>query len=153
MCSNHELAQSIVGVVNQHYPDVFELFLSQLAKRHPEAARDLARAHRHAGTSASAHTPDGQLSQLGQQPANTGVAHHELDAADEDDEKGLFERKLKLVAEIPPLELADLLADDELAGEPEPHDDDGPALRAYLNTSINLLESQFILARLCDNSH
>lgn len=42
MSSNYELSHSIARVVHERYPDVFKLFLGQLAKRDKEASREFA---------------------------------------------------------------------------------------------------------------
>lgn len=227
MCSNYELSRSIAGVVHEHHPDVFNLFLTQLAKRDKQAAdefRALQRPVEGAGaaeTGASGrggvrnalppHCRQSQRPSVGpldededrgglwasKRPAfagslagsdtaqglpdfssssengdfgcggggggETGREEEEEDE-EEEEEHELFERKLKLLSEIPTIDLIELLDGD---GEPARAANGGceqPSVAsaatleretngAYLEASINLLESQFLLARLRENSH
>lgn len=75
----------------------------------------------------------------------------EKDIEDSDTDEGeIFEQKLRLVADIPTGQLIELLNQTN----EEPKDElDRRNEHSLLEASINLLESQFILARLRENSH
>lgn len=261
MCSNYELSHPIASLVNEYYPDVFNLFLIQLTKRDKFAAREFAEIQTNSNvigsnnnncsiksngsgknrlyhnfqdvsnsrssgdllvTSRSASsasfrpisaTNDNHLSVLNEDDetqhswsnGSTSRTRNQIDEKsyqfsgyseerdngsqdydyyknehdnndnendDNDDDEGeLFERKLKLISEIPTLDLIDLLSSQTTtttsasttntatAGTNTTHQVVGnskaekQATKAYLEASINLLESQFILARLRENSY
>jgi hypothetical protein len=167
MCSNHEIiGRSMAKLVNKHHPQVFKLFLNQLQKRGELLAmREFERlmlADNELGPPAPV-----AAEQLAETKIGLFGRHNTPDAskADEDDEE-LFEQRLRLLAEISPVELAEFFCR-ELEGdrsgtskELDEHNSNGDASRqpsrqaiqAYLKASINLVESKFILGRLCENS-
>ena len=144
MCSNFEaISNSMAITVQENFPEVYGLFLTQLARRNQAAGCRFSQLNRPSGDGAMANPSSG---------VESGVGREKDDSeASEDDEEQL-EKRLRLVADIPALELADLLSSTlDSAGSPSADDEDREAIRAYLKASINLLESRFILARLCEN--
>lgn len=246
MCSNYELSHSIGSLVNEYYPDVFNLFLIQLTKRDKFAAREFGEIQTNSNVVSNSNNNGGiksnnncknllyhnlqdvsnlrsssdllataatsfrpilatnntQLSVLNEDDetqhswsdGSTSRSRNQIDGnsnrfsgyfkghnggqdhdhnyepdnndngSDGDDESELFESKLKLISEIPTLELVDLLSSPiaittttdnyntihQVAGNSKEKEQ---ANKAYLEASINLLESQFILARLRENSY
>jgi len=172
MCSNYELSHSMASLVHEKYPDVFELFLVQLEKRDPLAASEFRMRYVGIGSTVQSKGRAGEgllpgwrkesaqvasdFSKLKENNVNlSGESNlgNSGEEGEEEEDDEIYETKLKLVAEIPTIELVDLLAPGEEPTSQRATDGQKSSTRALIEASINILESQFILARLRENSH
>lgn len=163
MRSHHELSHSIAPVVQEKYPEAYELFLAQLAKRDPAAVSKFEpigkeQSTRRVSNRNKSPEKSTRSNGIGGAPmllvdddeARDGFGGATAESDDDDDEaddESVYERKLRLFSEIPPSEIIDMLASvgfDSSEATPEAHE----ATRAHIKASINLLESQYLLARL-----
>jgi len=139
MCSNQEaISPSLARLINANYPEVYRSFLRQLRRRDEDVSVEFLRVAQE-----TTSTEKGEKISL--------VAKCDTDCIGDqsEDEEDQLEQKIKLVSEIPPLELADILTSVANDGLSKEH---SLAIEGLMKASINLLESQFILTRLCENT-
>lgn len=174
MCSNYKASHSIARLVNENYPVLFTIFLNQLSKRDWTAASEFIRLYRpgeqlqsmsvnHSNLSTIDETNGRQQNSLELTPgsscqlssANTSKEGHKVhdDDDDEEDLDDLFDQNTQLSVELLPIDLDELIKQTDIEQERnEQIRAQVEQTRAYIKSSINLLESKFLLSRLSENN-